>query len=352
MQQLTPNLLSKAITLSAKLDKPLMIWSSPGIGKSSIINQLAQDNADVIVDIRLANFDAVDMRGVPSVSKNQTVWNPPAILPFIGNPAFDNDKSGPKSGKTIWLFMDEIMQAMPAVQSVAFQLVLDRRCGEHALLPNVRIVAASNRQVDRGGAHRMATPLANRFTHVELVPSLDDWCSYAFVKGLDALPIAFLRFKPDLLNTFDPSKADVAFATPRSWETACEIVSEFPKVSQSADAANLRWVLLSGTIGEGVATELEAFMRVWEDMPSIDGILMDPTNAPVPTRPDVLYSTCAALASRCTKGNFGQLVEYSARLPQEFSMLLIKDAIRREPKANMTAAFSKWAVANAGVWQE
>lgn len=338
MLQLNAQQLAPALSAMISLDKPLMIWASPGVGKSDIIRQLADDRDAQLVDIRLSMWDSVDVRGVPSVTKGVTCWNPPAILPFEGNPAFD-------SKRPIFLFLDELTQALPAVQAVAFQLILDRAMGEHKLMPNVRVFAASNRQTDRAGANRMATPLANRMTHVELIPNLDAWCSWAFAHDKNPLPIAFLRLRPDLLNTFDPSKGDVAFATPRSWETVCDIVGQ----NLTPD---VRYALTAGTIGEGPATELEAFVRTWERMPNIDGILMNPAGADVPSEPDILYAVSAALAARAEKANFGAIIEYVQRLPDEFAMMAIRDSVKRKPEVQATKAFSQAAVKYSKVWRD
>lgn len=338
MLSLNATQMQSAIRTAMALDKPLMLWSSPGVGKSQIMRQIAEEDDAQLVDIRLSMWDSVDIRGIPSVVNNTTVWNPPAVLPVEGNCVFD-------PARPIYLFLDEVMQALPAVQSVAFQLVLDRSAGEHKLMPNVRIVAASNRQADRGGASRMATPLANRFMHVELIAHLDSWCKWAWANDLDPVAVAFLRLRPDLLNTFDPAKGDVAFATPRSWETVCRIVArKLP--------TDVRYALLAGTVGEGVAAELETFLRTWENMPNIDGIVLNPDSADVPTDPATLYAVCAALAQRAEKGNFSNILKYLARIPKEFQMMSVKDAVRRLPALQTTQAFTRYAVDNANVWED
>jgi hypothetical protein len=338
MLQLNATNTMLAIKTAINMNKPLMVWSGPGIGKSSIMQQIAAEDNAQLVDIRLSMWDSVDVRGIPSVVDEVTVWNPPAVLPFEGNSAFD-------PSRPIYLFLDEAMQALPAVQSVAFQLVLDRAVGEHKLMSNVRVIMASNRQTDRGGANKMATPLANRLMHVELIAELDPWCKWAWGKDLNPLPIAFLRLKPDLLNTFDPAKGDVAFATPRSWETVCEIVSQNVPIA-------VRYAMIAGTVGEGPAAEVEAFMRTWERMPNIDGIIMNPDSAPIPTEVDVQYAVAAALAQRAKTGNFDNIVKYANRLPNEYGMMLVKDAVRRTQSLQLTKAFNRYAVDHADVWED
>lgn len=338
MLQLHATQMAVAINTAITLNEPLFMWGSPGIGKSDLVRQVAEEHDAQLVDIRLAMWDSVDVRGIPTVTAGVTHWNPPAVLPFKGNERFD-----PK--RVTLLFMDEILQAMPAVQSVAFQVALDRSIGEHKLMDNVRVIAASNRQSDRAGANRILTALANRFDHVELIPHLDSWCTWAWGKELSALVIAFLRLRPDLLNTFDPAKGDIAFATPRSWSKVCKVVDA--KVS-----VDVRYALIAGLVGEGPASELEAFMRTWETMPNIDGILLTPDGAKVPTDSATLFAVTAALAQRAEKGNFENICKYVDRLPQEYAMRCVKDSVKRKPEVQMTKAFNKFAVDHADMWQD
>lgn len=338
MLSLNATQMATAMKTMISMDAPLMVWSSPGVGKSDMVRQLAEDINGQLVDVRLAMWDTVDMRGIPNVVDGTTHWNPPAVLPFEGNTRFD-------PSRPIVLFLDEVLQALPAVQSVAFQLVLDRAVGEHKLMPNVRVLLASNRMTDRAGANRMSTALSNRMTHVELIPHVDSFCKWAWAQNKNPLPIAFLRLRPDLLSNFDPAKGDVAFATPRSWAKTCDIV-------EASLPVDIRYPLVAGTIGEGPATELEAFIRVWTDMPNIEGILMSPKTADVPTKPDILYAVSAALAHRATKGNMAAICEYLDRLPAEFAMVSVKDAVRRTPEIQQTIAFNVFAVKHASVWSD
>ena len=127
---LTPSQLIDLLPTYHRAQIPLCLWGSPGIGKSSIVHQYAKNTNAVMVDVRLSQFDPVDLRGLPSPSGDTTRWLAPAVFPFVGNPNFPTDRP-------IILFLDELAQASPAVQAAAFQLVLDRRVGEHTLIPPI-----------------------------------------------------------------------------------------------------------------------------------------------------------------------------------------------------------------------
>ena len=112
-------------------------------------------------------------------------WAPPAELPTEEFAAqFDN----------IVLFLDEMNSAAPAVQAAAYQLILNRRVGQYKLPDNVLIVAAGNREADKGVTYRMPAPLANRFVHLELAVDFDDWFQWAVENDIHQDVVGYLNF--------------------------------------------------------------------------------------------------------------------------------------------------------------
>ena len=136
--------------------KPIFLWGPPGVGKSQIIREIADEKKIGLVDLRMALLDPTDLRGIPIPKDNQAFWLPPTFLPNIA-----------RDGERGIFLLDELNAAPPLVQASGFQLVLDRRVGEYTLPPLWMIVAAGNRLGDRGITHRVPSPLINRFTHLE-----------------------------------------------------------------------------------------------------------------------------------------------------------------------------------------
>ena len=86
------------------LDQPwaAFIWGAPGIGKSSIVRQIAERRRMPLIDIRASLLDPTDLRGIPMIQDGTAVWCPPSFLPK-------------KSDKPGILFLDEINAAPPLV---------------------------------------------------------------------------------------------------------------------------------------------------------------------------------------------------------------------------------------------
>lgn len=313
-------------------NKPLMVWGPPGVGKSAMVRQLTIEAAAYLADIRLGQYDSVDLRGFPNVNTatGLTVWHAPSTLPFVGNPMFPTDRP-------IIVFLDEINSAKQDVQAVAYQLILDRRIGEHVLMPNVRLIAAGNREGDKGVTHRMPTPLANRFTHIEVLSDTNTWCQWAQDAGLPAIGIAFMQFRKNLLNTFDPARTAKAFATERSWETALRFYAD----TEMPDT--VKQVAIAGTIGQGVAAEFFGFVEVWGQLVPIASILKAPKTVPMPESLSLQWAMAIHVSGAMTTATVGALHTYLSRMAPEYVLCAWQLAIRRDSTLTATPEFMLFA---------
>jgi hypothetical protein len=307
-----PTEVMQTLTSLLPTRRPLYLWGPPGVGKSSLVRLAAEKAGHQVRDVRAVLLDPVDLRGLPRIDGGSARWCPPAFLPTEGEGV---------------LFLDELAQAPPLVQSACLQLCLDRRIGEYELPDGWGVVAAGNRQEDRAGGHRLISPLLNRFVHLDLEVSPDDWQDWAVAAGLAPEVRAFLRYRPALLFQFDPRANSRSFPTPRSWEFVSQVLAHTP--------AELLHPVVSGCVGDGPAAEFVAFARIYRDLPDPDQVLAAPATAAVPREPAVLYALCGALVERCRSASpkvLAAFVTYVGRMPDEFGVLAMRDALAVAPK--------------------
>lgn len=315
--------------VAVRMNMPAMVWGQPGVGKSDAVRQLAAKHDAVLVDVRLSQYDSVDLRGIPVPADGLTVWHMPSTMPFVGNPRFPTDRP-------VFLFLDEINAAAPSVAAVAYQLILDRACGEHELMPNVRIIAAGNREGDKGVTNKMPLPLANRFCHVELGVSTDALIEHM----LGQVPgecVAFLSWRKPLVSTFDPAKPAKAFATPRSWMQAFRVYED------AAMPRAVKRAAMSGLVGEGPAVEFFAFVDQLDKVIPIERILRNPDTAPIPEELSMQYATVVSVSGHMTTENVADLHTYIARYAPEFAVLCWQLAVKRDDALLGTKAFMEMA---------
>ena len=311
--------------------EPCFFWGPPGCGKSEGMALAAKEMDADLVDIRLGQYDSVDLRGFPGIdaASGTTVWHMPSTLPFVGNPKFD-----PERKKLI--FLDEANACTSAVAGVAYQLVQEGRVGEHVLQPNTYIVAAGNREGDKGVTNKQPLPLANRFTHFEVGPDAESWIMWAATQPrIPAELIAFLQFRKPLISTFDPTLPAKAFATPRTWEKAAKYFTSTTMPESLKDAS------IEGAIGEGPAAEFRGFCKVISSMPSMAAIEADPLGVPVSEKPEVRWAVAIGIAGEMKPGNTAAFCQYLDRMDPEFSILAWQLGLRRNETLIGTPEFIK-----------
>ena len=240
--------------------RPLFLWGPPGIGKSEMVADIAAELGGYMIDLRLGQMEPTDIRGIPFYNKEigKMDWAEPVDLPSAELAT---------EYPIVVLFLDEMNSAAPSVQAAAYQLILNRRIGKYVLPDNVVIVAAGNRESDKGVTYRMPTPLANRFVHQEMKCDFPSWQEWAVNHNIHKDVVGYLSFSKNDLYDFDPKSASRAFATPRSWT----FVSEFLSDESGDDDTVMN--LIAGTVGEGLAVKFMAHRKVAGKMPKPEDIL-------------------------------------------------------------------------------
>jgi len=256
IRQVGPKSAKTSIAFAIKMKRPVFLWGPPGIGKSDIVQQIGSDTEREVIDVRLALWEPTDIKGIPYFDSNAgtMTWAPPAELP-----------TDPKS--TAILFLDELNSAPPAVQAAAYQLILNRKVGTYVLPKGVDIVAAGNRDGDKGVTYRMPAPLANRFVHLEMKVDFDDWQDWATLNGIHPEVVGYVGYAKQDLYDYDPKSPSKSFATPRSWSFVSDLVSD-----DEIDTESLT-NLVSGAIGDGLAVKFMAHRKIASKLPKPDDIL-------------------------------------------------------------------------------
>ena len=249
----------KSLLRAFKVQRPLFLWGPPGIGKSELVEGITKELGGLMIDLRLGQMEPTDIRGIPFYNKDigKMDWAEPVELP---------DETTASQYPVVVLFLDELNSAAPSVQSAAYQLILNRRIGKYKLPDNVVMVAAGNRESDKGVTYRMPTPLANRFIHQEMKVDFASWQEWAVNNNIHKDVVGYLSFAKQDLYDFDAKSASRAFATPRSWTFVSQLLDE----EEDNDTVTN---LIAGTVGEGLAVKFMAHRKVASKMPNPTDIL-------------------------------------------------------------------------------
>ncbi len=306
----------------------------PGMGKSDACLQVGHNldiTDDRILVVHVNNHDVVDFTGVPSVTDDGvTIFNPTDM--------FYKFREGTGAGLIV---LEELPQSSTHHQTWAAGFILERQTPTFKLDKDVRFIVTGNRVEDKAGAKQLLTHLSNRMYEFEMETSLDDWCGWAMEHDVDPMGIAFMRLRPQLLNDFDPMRS--VNPTQRAWtQLFTEVPRELP--------TDLYMYACEGKVGEGAAAEWVAARDLMGKMPSVDSIRLQPEKTEIPDEPAVKYAVATALSMTAEPESFGRDMLYVSRMPKEFQMVYVTDALRLHPKLQQTKEFIAWAVANKDIF--
>lgn len=331
MRPIKGSALGQEIKGNAKANVPTMIWGAPGIGKSEIVYQVAQELGAALFEIRANLFDPVDVRGGLKVVEQKdgtyrTRYGVPEDYP-------ESSYEG-----LVMIFIDELPTAPRATQNSLLQLLTCGKIGNYKVPKNTIFVAAGNRAQDRAAVHEMPTPVKSRFAHYTLEPDIDDFCAWAYDNGIDSSITSFLRFRPELLHKLDASVN--ASPTPRTWEYVSR------KMPYMAD----EFFGTASLVGDGPAGEYLAFKKIYKDIPTMEDLLDKPTTTKVPDSPSMLYAISGGIAGHVSKDNFDNVMKYVNRMPKEYQVVTVKDCLARDRDLVTHKSFTDWTVKNASVF--
>lgn len=321
-----PSELKTTILSATKHKYNLLIKGSPGIGKTDIVTAAAEESDQRLIISHPVVSDPVDYKGLPFVIDGEAVFLP-----------FGELKKLISADKPTIFFMDDLGQAPPSVQAAAMQLLLARAINEHPVSDHVSFVAATNRKQDKAGVSGVLEPVKSRFSSiVELEVDLEDWVKWARANNMPPELIAFLRFRPGLLNDFKPTADMTNSPCPRT-------IAHVGKWMSSGISKELEYEIYMGAAGEGFAAELITFLKIYRNLESPDYVIAHPDKAKVSDDPATLYAMCGALAAKADQTNMDAICTYANRMIPEFSVLLIKEATSANELVAETPAFITWA---------
>lgn len=234
-----------------KNGKPMshMLHGKPGVGKSSIAQQLADSIGGKLYDLRLTTIEPSDLRGMPHYDHENklTVWYRPEDLPRTDEPAV--------------LLFDELTSANQFLQPTVYGILEERRIGQHTIPDNTIILGAGNGVEDGAVAFEMGTAISDRLMHYKVVAEPSDWVKgFAIPNKIHPAIIALVQTRSDMFHTIEESirKDELIATTPRSLVKASNVLYEIDAADHLSqdDKRYYRTIFTGGLLGDTVATEL------------------------------------------------------------------------------------------------
>jgi MoxR-like ATPase len=324
--------LPRALLTAHLADLSVFVKGAPGTSKTAQIRQYAKALGMELLAIHVPLSDLLDIKGVIHTD-NETA----RFLPFSAWPK--------ESDRPVIVLLDELPQQVPAIVNAYSQLLIDKQMGDIKLPRGSMVIATGNRKEDRAATHNIPSHVVNRVVHIDLEHSAEDFINWgmngqpspfnvseSIRKELEAekaqQPIrsevlAFVQFRPSLVHTFDPKDTQSPFSSYRSLEQASKLLNALDTLGSS----DLKYDMLRGVLGEGVASEFMSYIKMYRELPDPQYILDNISTFKIPTEPSVLYAVCVGVATIVSDENVDKFYKFINKLKEvEFAIKCLKNA--------------------------
>lgn len=308
------------------------VQSSPGMGKSTIMKNVANELQLKMIDHRLSTSAPEDLSGLPEFYNTKEGHRMAHFVPFAD--LFPIEGTEKPEGMEGWmLFLDEFNAAPKSVQAAAYKLILDKMVGQHKLHENVVLTAAGNLSTDRAITNPISTAMQSRVIHLEMEINFEEWLmDVAIPENYDTRIIAYLSQFPSKLMDFRPEHNEKTFCCPRTWEFTNRLI-------RNKEVKDATATLLAGTITSGVAVDFTQFTRVFHNLVTINEIRADPSNCRIPQDVGSKWAIISHMMEKITEDNFDDLSVYADRFSVDFRILFYRFTLKRKPELRQHPVF-------------
>lgn len=318
------------------------LHSTYGIGKSSIVQEIADEFDLLLIDKRLSQEEPVDLKGYPDkTAKGRATYLPPDDIPLEGDPL--PKKPDGSSYKGWLLFLDEMNSATEELQAAAYKITLDKKVGQRRVHEACAMMAAGNLETDNGIVNQMATPLATRMVHIVIANTINVFRQFAAKAGIDSRIMSFLNWKEQYLHLHAPESEDPTRACNRTWEFCDRVV-------KNKDADDPLFIpAVAGCVTEAIAIEFHTHTKVYANLPDYSAIVAHPEIIQIPNDPGTLWALIGVIGDKAQKGDMPQLMKFVQRLSKEHQFVLMMDIGLKHKECARTPEAAKWTKDNGAI---
>ena len=342
----TVTLKQAATLIRTNPETRFLLQGEPGIGKSSLLEAIAGGLGYEHAYIDVPNMDLGDI-AMPVIDHDNKVTR-----------YYPNARFGIHLGKPLVIMLDEFSKGADPVKNMLHPMLekANPRLGDIPLAKDTIVFLTGNLSSD-GVGDTLKAHSRNRLVPITVSkPTADEWIEWAINKGVEAEVIAWVNQYPHSLASYTdaaqgdnpyiyhPRKTQHGFVTPRSLETASNIVR-----TRNLNDADSVIAALSGAVGESAARDMQAYIEFSDQLPTWEATIKNPKTTAVPTSPAACAIVCFGAIARIDKTSIAPFMEYLERFDAEWQAVFainIAKAPTKQSIAFSSKAFADWVAKN------
>lgn len=308
--------------------RPLFLMGAPGIGKTAIIEQIAQELRIGVVSYSMTHHTRQSALGLPRIVRREYEgfeydYSEYTMSEIIGSIYDYMESTGEKRGI---LFLDEINCVSETLYPSMLQFLQFKTFGKHKVPEDWVIVCAGNPPEYNRSVHDFDVVTLDRLRELDVEPDYGVWKHYATEKGLHPAVTTFLQAKPDCFYQVESTPGGgKSFVTARGWEDLADVISLYEEIGTPCDGVLFSQFLRDEEIADRFSVYYELFQKYRSDYQInsiLDGsverdVAIRAKEADFDERVALLGLILDSVSNRCARA-----------LDQESLVLAMRDALR------------------------
>ena len=306
--------------------RPILLMGPPGIGKTAIMEQVAEECGAGLVAYTITHHTRQSAVGLPRIVtrcyNGKEISITEYTLSEIIASVYDcMERTGKKEGI---LFIDEINCVSETLAPAMLQFLQCKTFGSHKIPEGWLIVAAGNPPEYNKSVREFDVVTMDRVKKIQVEPDFDAWREYAYAKGVHPAVISYLNTRPANFYKMESTVDGKNFATPRGWEDLSRLIRVYEKLEKTVDKDVVVQYIQHPQIARDFASYLELFYKYRTDY-QIDEVLSGHIDDILVKKAahasfDEKLSVTGLLLSRLNKV-FGNVQEEEEKLASIFDIL-------------------------------
>ena len=254
--------------------RPIFLLGAPGIGKTAIMEQIAQELDVGLVAYSMTHHTRQSALGLPFITTRNYGGVDYQISEYtmseIISTVYDTiERTGKKEGI---LFLDEINCVSETLTPAILQFLQYKIFGRHRIPEGWIVVTAGNPAEYNRSIREFDIATWDRLKRIDVEPDFDVWKEYAYAKGVHPAVLTYLEIERDDFYKVETTVDGKAFVTARGWDDLSQMIRLYEQNSIKVDSLLIGQYLQSPQIAKRFSVYYDLFNKYRSDY-QVDAIL-------------------------------------------------------------------------------
>ena len=241
--------------------RPILLMGPPGIGKTQIMQQIAEETGVGLVSYTLTHHTRQSALGLPFIDKVMLGGEERTVTAYtmseiIASVYREMERTGVKEGI---LFLDEINCISETLTPMMLQFLQCKTFGNQQLPAGWVVVAAGNPPEYNKSVREFDVVTLDRVKKIDIEEDFGVWKEYAYRRGIHGAILSYLEIRREHFYRVETTADGLQFVTARGWEDLSELMQVYESLGIPVDRQVVEQYLQLPQVASDFANYLQLY---------------------------------------------------------------------------------------------